>query len=214
MIVVIGHIKGGTGKTTTAFQLAMHRRLTKPDRKVWLIDADEQQSALDTVSIRSDSGLTPALSCSSYTKGRQLSSQLNAQFENWDDIIIDCGGRDSDALRVALLACNKLIVPCLPRAYDIWALSRLETLIESARNLGAEFDAYAFINRRDKSADCRETIDILDKSEVFTLMKSSFSARMSYAKAGGQGKALSEMKPADKKALSELEAFSKEIFED
>lgn len=45
-------------------------------------------------------------------------------------------------------------------------------------------------------------------------MKSSFSSRMSYAKAGGQGKALSEMKPADKKALSELEAFSKEVFED
>lgn len=64
-----------------------------------------------------------------------MAAQLNAQARNWDDIVIDCGGRDSDALRIAMMACNRLVVPVLPRAYDIWSLSRLEAVIESAKIL-------------------------------------------------------------------------------
>ncbi len=53
MIVVIAHIKGGTGKTTAATQIALARQMAHPERRVWLVDTDEQQSSLDTASIRS-----------------------------------------------------------------------------------------------------------------------------------------------------------------
>lgn len=212
MIVVVAHIKGGTGKTTTAIQLALYRQISEPNRKIWLVDADEQQSALDTSTIRSQLSLEPLLACSSFPSGKNLAAQLNAQAGNWDDIVIDCGGRDSDALRIALMACDKLIVPVLPRAYDIWSLSRLDAVIESAKNLGAEFETLAFFNRMDKTAESREAVTMIEELEHFKLLKASLSDRMAYAKSVGNGRSVLEMKPRDKKACEEIEKLSNEIF--
>ena len=212
MIVVVAHIKGGTGKTTTAIQLALYRQISEPNRKIWLVDADEQQSALDTATIRSQLLLEPLLACSSFPSGKNLAAQLNAQAGNWDDIVIDCGGRDSDALRIALMACDKLIVPVLPRAYDIWSLSRLDAVIESAKNLGAEFETLAFFNRMDKTAESREAVTMIEELEHFKLLKTSLSDRMAYAKSVGNGRSVLEMKPSDKKACEEIENLSNEIF--
>lgn len=212
MKVVIAHYKGGTGKTTTSVQLALWRQITRPKKHVWLIDTDEQKSALDTISFRSELDLKPSLACSAYSTAKELTSQLNAQGNLFDDIIIDSGGRDTDALRVALLAADVLLIPVLPRAYDIWSISRLEGLMESARNLGANFRAYAFINRRDKTADCRESIEFLKKDENLTYIDFSFSDRVAYAKAGGVGRSVLEMRPKDKKACEELDALAKFVF--
>lgn len=217
MIIVIAHIKGGTGKTTTATQVALCRQIQFPERKVWLVDADEQQSALDTISIRSELNLQPALACSAYTTGKQLLSQLNSQARIWDDIIIDCGGRDTETLRIAMLGADKLIVPVLPRAYDVWSLSRLEAVIQAANNYRTTFKkkklpVYAFINRMDRSAECKEAVAYLETSKVFHLMESSLSDRMAYAKAGGQGKSVLEMKPKDRKAFDEIQTFTEEAF--
>lgn len=212
MKVVIAHYKGGTGKTTTSVQLALWRQITRPKTHVWLIDTDEQKSALDTISFRSELDLKPSLACSAYSTAKELTSQLNAQGNLFDDIIIDSGGRDTDALRVALLAADVLLIPVLPRAYDIWSISRLEGLMESARNLGANFRAYAFINRRDKTADCRESIEFLKKDENLTYIDFSFSDRVAYAKAGGVGRSVLEMRPKDKKACEELDALAKFVF--
>jgi chromosome partitioning protein len=212
MIIVVAHIKGGTGKTTTSVQLALHRKITHPERKVWLIDTDEQQSALDTITIRSEQAQEPALPCSAYSTGKALLSQLNAQSELWDDIVIDAGGRDTDALRVALLGCDKLIVPVLPRAYDVWSLTRLEEVIESARNLGANFEVFTFINQKDKSADCRDAEEYLKNSEVFNFLETPLTGRIAYSKAGGNGKAVSEMRPRDKRACAEIDALAAEVF--
>lgn len=212
MIVVIAHIKGGTGKTTTAVQLALQRQIDYPERRIWLVDADEQQSALDTATIRSQLSIEPPLACSSFPSGEALAAQMGAQAKNWDDIIIDCGGRDSDALRIALMVCDKLVVPVLPRAYDVWSLSRLEAVIENAQNLGAKFETLAFLNRMDKTAESREAAAILDGMKHFRLLNTSLSDRVAYAKAVGNGRSVFEMKPRDKKACEELENLSFEIF--
>lgn len=212
MIVVIAHIKGGTGKTTTAVQLALQRQIDYPERRIWLVDADEQQSALDTATIRSQLSIEPPLACSSFPSGEALAAQMGAQAKNWDDIIIDCGGRDSDALRIALMVCDKLVVPVLPRAYDVWSLSRLEAVIENAQNLGAKFETLAFLNRMDKTAESREAAAILDGMKHFKLLNTSLSDRVAYAKAVGNGRSVFEIKPRDKKACEELENLSSEIF--
>lgn len=214
MIIVIAHFKGGTGKTTTAVQLALWRQITSPKKNVWLIDTDEQKSALDTITFRDEQKLTPTLACSAYSSAKQLTSQLNAQVKLFDDVVIDSGGRDSDALRVALMAADVLLVPVLPRAYDIWSVSRLEAIMESAQSLGADFKSYAFINRKDKTADCRESIEYLKNDQALTYIDLALSDRVAYGKAGGVGRAVSEMRPADKKACEEIEALAKFVFSD
>lgn len=48
----------------------------------------------------------------------------------FDDIIIDAGGRDSTALRAALVLSDVLLVPFQPRSYDVWALNDIAALID------------------------------------------------------------------------------------
>ena len=62
MIIAVANTKGGTGKTTTALQLALLRLHQGFD--VWLVDGDDQQSALTAVSIRSENDVKPSLACS------------------------------------------------------------------------------------------------------------------------------------------------------
>ncbi len=217
MIVVIAHVKGGTGKTTTATQLAIYRQISHPERKVWLIDADTQQSALDTISLRSSLGLQPSIACASYTTQQQLVSQLNSQASIWDDIIIDCGGRDTETMRVSLLAADKLIVPVLPRAYDLWSLKKMREAVEAVRQCGAHFTAWTFINRFDKSADCKEAKKILEDDPVFTLLPTVFSDRVAYSQASGVGKSVCEIgriQGRNALAVSEVKAMTEEIFDD
>ena len=46
--------------------------------------------------------------------------------------IIDAVGRDSSALRAALILSDVLLVPFHPRTYDVWALDDMAALVEEA----------------------------------------------------------------------------------
>ena len=87
MIIAVANTKGGTGKTTTALQLALYRQSL--GHEVWLVDGDEQQSALTAVSIRSENNVKPALACSAYSDARTLKSQIETQVNKWEDIMND-----------------------------------------------------------------------------------------------------------------------------
>jgi chromosome partitioning protein len=131
VIITVGNTKGGVGKTTLAFQLALARRLDGHD--VLLVDADRQGSAQIAVTIRAEADRRPGLSCVQYAEGKLLRAQLAALAAKHDDSIIDAGGRDSEALRVALGRSDVLLVPVQPRAVDVWSLADIAELIERAQ---------------------------------------------------------------------------------
>lgn len=211
MIVTVAHTKGGTGKTTTALQLALYWKI-KLYKEVWLIDGDVQQSALTAVGIRADAGITPALPCSAYSDGRSLVSQVRAQKDKWENIIIDVGGRDTSALRAALMVCDVLLVPVVPRSYDVWALSDLSEVIQEAQGLGADFQTKAFLSCADSQGkDNQAAIDSIITFPEFEISPTPLVRRKAFAAAGGTGLSVFEMKPSDKKACNELAALSNAI---
>ena len=211
MIIAVANTKGGTGKTTTAVQLALYRQSL--GHEVWLVDGDEQQSALTGVSIRSENGVKPALACSAYSDARTLKSQIETQINKWEDIIIDVGGRDTGALRAALLVCDILLVPVQPRSYDVWALSKLEDIIRDARDIGADFDAYCFLSCADsQGADNQEAAEVMKQCEEMKFLDRAIGRRKAFATAGGAGLSVFEMRPKDPKACSELKALAEAIY--
>ena len=102
MIIAVANTKGGTGKTTTAVQLALYRQSL--GHEVWLVDGDEQQSALTAVSIRSENNVKPALACSAYSDARTLKSQIETQV-NMEDIIRDARDIGADFDAYCFLSC-------------------------------------------------------------------------------------------------------------
>src|SRR3954469_19569402 len=133
MIVTVGNTNGGVGKPTVAFQLALHRART--GRDVLLVDGDRQGSAQMAVAIRAEANRTPGLACAQYPEGNVLRAQVQRQASKYDDVLIDAGGRDSAALRAAMVLSDVLLVPFLPRSVDVWALGDIAALIEEARSL-------------------------------------------------------------------------------
>lgn len=213
MIVTVGNTKGGVGKTTVALNLAIARALA--GREVWLIDGDRQGTAQTAISIRADAGHTPGIACASYPDGPTLRAQVQQQAAKFDDIIIDVGGRDSTALRAALILSDVLLVPFLPRSFDVWALNDIAALVDEARSSRDGLRAYAILNCADpgeSSTDNTEAAEAVTDVPQFEYLATPIRRRKSFANAAGQGLSVLELKPSDKKATNELDALIKILF--
>lgn len=213
MILTVGNTKGGVGKTTMAVNIAIARALA--GRDVWLIDGDRQGTAQTAISIRAEAGHLPGIACATYPDGPVLRSQLQQQAGKFDDIIIDAGGRDSTALRAALILSDVLLVPFQPRSYDVWALDDIAGLIDEARSVRDGLRAFAVLNCADTgeaSADNADAAAAVADIPQFEYLATPIRRRKSFANGAGQGLSVLEMKPVDRKACDELNALINALF--
>lgn len=214
MIVVIGNTKGGVGKTTLAVQLAIARALS--GRDVWLIDGDRQGTATAAIAVRAEAGRQPGIACAQYPDGPTLRAQVQQQAAKWDDIIIDVGGRDSTALRAALVLADVLLVPFAPRSYDVWALDDMAALVDEARSVRDGLRCYAVLNQADpgeNSTDNSEAAAAVVEVPQFDYLPSTIRRRKAFSNASGAGLAVSEMTPRDPKAVAEMNTLIECIFQ-
>lgn len=213
MIIAIGNTKGGVGKTTLAVQLAIIRATA--GREVWLIDGDRQGTAAAAIAARSESGKLPGIACAQYPDGPNLRAQVQQQRDKWDDIIIDVGGRDSTALRAALILADTLLVPFAPRSYDVWALDDMATLIDEARSVRDGLRAVAVMNQADPgdhSTDNAEAAAAVKEVPQFIYLPIPIRRRKAFSNAGGAGLSVSELTPRDPKAVAEISALANAVF--
>ena len=213
MIIAIGNTKGGVGKTTLAVQLAIIRATA--GREVWLIDGDRQGTAAAAIAARSEAGKLPGIACAQYPDGPNLRAQVQQQRDKWDDIIIDVGGRDSTALRAALILADTLLVPFAPRSYDVWALDDMAALIDEARSVRDGLRAVAVMNQADPgdhSTDNAEAAAAVKDVPQFIYLPIPIRRRKAFSNAGGAGLAVSELTPRDPKAVAEISALANAVF--
>lgn len=125
MIIIVGGIKGGSGKTTVATNLAVIRASEGHD--VLLVDADDQETATDFTVLRNDKAVEGAGYTSIKLTGSSVRTEILRLSKKYQDVIIDVGGRDTTSQRAALAVGNILLVPFVPRSFDIWTLEKLAT---------------------------------------------------------------------------------------
>lgn len=210
MIVVIGGIKGGSGKTTIATNLTVIRSGT--GKKVLLVDADEQQSASNWSLHREIAGYqTPWVTIQ--LAGSSVRSQIQKMAKDYDDIIIDVGGRDTTSQRSSLIVADTYIIPFQPRSLDIWTLPDLKNLISEISSVNEKLKSYALINRGDSlGTDNQDAIEILKDCPFLTCLPTIIGQRKAFANAASDGLGIIEMKTIDKKAVSEMQAFHNHIY--
>jgi chromosome partitioning protein len=202
MITVIGGIKGGTGKTTIATNLAVIR--SGNGKKVLLVDADEQKST--SVWANQRDGLNFLTKWTTIQLGgKALRSQLERMKSDYDDIIIDVGGRETTSLRAAISIADICIIPFKPRSLYIWTLSDVKALIAEMKPANPRLQTYAVINQADsKGTDNEDTITILQECEEIKCIETTIGSRKSFANAASDGLGVCEMKSPDKKAVQEM----------
>jgi chromosome partitioning protein len=146
MIVTVASRKGGVGKTTLALNLAVG--MAKHGREILLIDADEQATALAFTGLRR--GLNPPPDVRYATTALQGAAVRQVRYTDAaTDVVIDVGGRDSEALRAALTISNLVLIPTAPRSFDLWGVSDTAELVCEAREINEELRAVAIVNNAD-----------------------------------------------------------------
>jgi chromosome partitioning protein len=208
MIVTVAHTKGGVGKSTLAFSLAIAR-----GGNVWLIDGDRQATCKTAMTIRSQSGRLPLIPCDNLPDGKQLHAQLSARANQFNDVVIDAGGRDSSALRAALVLSDLVLVPFAPRSLDVWALGDMSAIIKEARKLNPSLRAAAVLSCADPSGkDNKDAVEALSDYPELIYMDSPIVRRKSFANAMGLGLSVAELTPKDTKATQELKRLVDNAF--
>jgi chromosome partitioning protein len=212
MIVVAGGIKGGSGKTTVATHLAVIR--ASEGRDVLLIDADDQETSTDFTVLRNATQPEVVRYTSIKLTGPAVRTETQRLASKYDDIIIDTGGRDTTSQRAALSVAHLLLVPFIPRSFDVWTLEKVAELVTEMSAANPELKAYSFINRADpRGQDNDDAAEVLQDTSSLTFINAPLGSRKSFSNAAARGLAVTELRPQDTKAVEEVMELFRHVFD-
>ncbi len=211
MIVTVGGIKGGSGKTTVATNLAVIRSKVKD---LLLIDADDQETASDFTILRNSDLESGAGYTSIRLSGSAVRTETKRLKDKYEDILIDTGGRDTASQRAALSVADVLLVPFVPRSFDVWTLEKVSELVGEMRTANPQLRAYAFINRADPAGrDNDEAASIIQDTAELEFIDCPLGSRKAFSNAAAKGLGVVESKPIDSKAVGEIKTLYKYLFD-
>lgn len=212
MIILVGGIKGGSGKTTIATHLAVIR--SQQGKDVLLVDADDQETASDFTILRNEKMGGNAGYTSIKLTGSAVRTELLRLSTKYDDVIIDTGGRDTTSQRAAISIAHKMIIPFVPRSFDIWTIEKVAGLVGEMQQANPSILVFTFLNRIDaRGADNKEAEGILKENPIIKFMDAPIGTRKAFGNAAAQGLSVTELKPQDDKASAEIMILYKYIFD-
>lgn len=205
-IFAVVNTKGGVGKTTTAVHLATELARTS---KTLLIDADPQQSSATWALWRTEAGrdICPTTVCLTGKAVFEQGLKLSGDYEN---TVIDAGGRDTTGLRSALLLSQKAIIPVGASNLDAAAMTDLLEVVDLSRDYNPNLDVRVLLTRIDvRTKEFDEMVEFI-KSQGLNLLQSRICERVAYRRAMGEGAVVTEINK-DASAVKETLEFIKEV---
>lgn len=204
MITVVGNLKGGTGKSTVAFNLAVWLALN--DHEVKVFDLDPQATLSDVVDIRFEDEYEPLISISNSF------SEIEKATE--EQILIDIGTADTEAMRKAIALTDRIIVPVPPSQADIWSTQRFIKIVLDIRGKNNMPQMLGFVNRADTHIGVRETSEAEDALKMLPhidLINARLYQRTTYRRSFSEGLAVFELEPKGK-AAAEVNKFASIVY--
>jgi len=201
MITVIANLKGGSGKSTVAFNLAVW--LEKSGRPVIGYDLDPQCTFSDLAMLRKEMEYKPDLNIHSVRA--VLKDQLLSH--SGQEVLIDVGAANMAAMKEALTAADRVLIPVPPSQADVWATQRFLHMIgpdTEAMKVNGNQQTIAFVNRADTNKSIRETheteaaLRMLPAIDV--VMPQRLRLRTGFRRSLSEGLTVFEMWPRSKAA--------------
>jgi len=193
MITVIGNLKGGTGKSTVTFNLAVW--LATQQKLVTVFDLDPQNTLSDVAEVRNSENYHPDLLVKHNLD--EISKSIDTE------ILIDVGTADMDAFKSAIAVADRIIIPITPSQADIWSTQRFIKIVRDIKNTKAKTRLLGFINRADTHRGVRETdeaVQAIKSLHDLSLVDIRWYQRTAYRRSFSEGLAVFEMEPKSKAA--------------
>lgn len=207
MIVALLNQKGGVGRTTLALHLAGKWALR--GKRVTLIDADPQSSALDWSKQRARENVARLFGVVGLTRDT-LHREAPEIARTADHVVIDGPPRVAGLTRSALLAADLVVIPVQPSPLDGWASAEMLSLLREARIYRPQLAARFVLNRCDaRTVIARETTEALADHDPPVLV-STIGQRVVFADAAQSGRLVFELAEGSA-AAREIAAFAAEV---
>lgn len=218
-VVLFGGKKGGVGKSTLTTNMAALRLAKAPEKKLLLLDTDSQGSTANWATDRKES-TDDIIDCLK-VYGSDILDKIDSALEEYDNIIIDSGGRDTSELRYSMLMADVMVVPVKAGLMDLDTLYVVDELVSRAKEKGnPDLKCFAVINEyknhphitRDQGA-----INHIRQFDHLVPVESVIHDRISFQRASEKGLGVNELRNdrgrlADSKAISEITKLYEVIY--
>ncbi|NOR42926.1 MAG: AAA family ATPase [Gammaproteobacteria bacterium] len=202
MLTVVGNLKGGTGKSTVAFNLAVWLAHDKIGVKAF--DLDPQCTLLDVNEVRVEDGYEPTFDVS--TDLAELEAMAKDK-KCKQPIIVDMSATNMFAMEKAISLADRILIPVQPSQADIWSTQRFLKIVNNNINKKKKTEVLGFLNRADTHIGVRETDEAEQALQMMqgikplgirlhqrTAYRRSFSEGLGVFELDPMGKASKEMK--------------------
>ena len=207
MITVVANLKGGSGKSTVSFNLAVW--LVNNGMKIQAFDLDPQLTFHDVAQIRKDEEHQPEFDV---TALETLSVDIDPDAE----VIFDVGAANPEGMREAIRKADRIIIPVPPSQPDVWATQRFLKIVREARDgMEQPVEIIVFVNRADTHHAVRESDDTeaaLAQLSGVTLLPQRLYQRTIYRRSMSEGLAVFELWRGSK-GSDEFEAFAGALYQ-
>ena len=207
MITVVANLKGGSGKSTVAFNLGIW--LLSKGESVVAYDLDPQKTLTDVSLVRNDEGIEPRLEVRNIN-GASLIEELRSHFCH---VIVDVGAANMDAMKDAISVADRIIIPVPPSQPDVWATQRFLRIIHEVCGERSP-DLIAFINRADthrsikESDEAEEALGMLSNIDI---LPNRLCQRTNYRRSLSEGMSVFELSK-NSKSTEEFVHFADTLY--
>lgn len=207
MILTLSHQKGGVGKSTVAWNLAVYFSRFIDTR---IVDLDTQRSLTVTNALRQEHDLTP-IQMLHFNTAEELAEYAAADSED-TLTIIDSGGFDSAYNRIAIIASDLLITPVSDKPFDLMGLQKYEEILKSLSEIqGESIKTHVLFNNINPAMKrFGDLVNFICMSEHFELLTSVLRQRVDIAHSVGEGKSIKEYRIFSK-ADQEMDELISEV---
>ena len=208
MITLVANLKGGSGKSTVAFNLGLW--LLMKGQPVVAYDLDPQQTLLDVAEVRREEGYTPPMQV--YPPRESLLEDLNFHPDKVH-VLVDVGAANLDAMKMAICTADQIIIPVPPSQPDVWATQRFLDIVDDATQ-GKPPKMSVFVNRADTHCAVRESDDteeVIQQLPNVNLIPKRLFQRTIFRRSLSEGMSVFEMSKRSKASI-EFNEFASFVF--